>query len=286
MLCQHLVIGDRIVLHGARVNMRAGAVDAVDVLGEQNRIRADLGRAQHRRCVGRKIRAAAAGAEKHDLALFQMRNGALPRVVLGKGRHLDRRLHAHGNALLFHHIGHGKAVHHGRQHTHVVGARAGHFALTVFHAAPEVAAADDDAHLHAAEVEQDFKSQNAFVVAAINDYYERHLAKKNDPYLESREKEDAFADRLVQTVEQKLLSNLPALAAMYQMQQQAFFQAGLQAGGIMSYPYQQGNPGAEASVGVKLVTEPIQGSEQPIEVVKQELSEPEENEFLDYSFGV
>ena len=140
--------------------------------------------------------------------------------------------------------------------------------------------------LHSAEVEQDFKSQNAFVMAAINDYYERHLAKKNDPYLESREKEDAFADRLVQTVEQKLLSNLPALAAMYQMQQQAFFQAGLQAGGIMSYPYQQGNPGAEASVGVKLVTEPIQGSEQPIEVVKQELSEPEENEFLDCSFGV
>lgn len=90
----------------------------------------------------------------------------------------------------------------------------------------------------------------------------------------------------MQTVEQKLLSNLPALAAMYQMQQQAFFQAGLQAGGIMPYPYQQGNPGAEASVGVKLVTEPIQGSEQPIEVVKQELSEPEENEFLDYSFGV
>ena len=60
--------------------------------------------------------------------------------------------------------------------------------------------------LHSEEVEQSFKSQNAFVVAAINDYYERHLAKKNDPYLESREKEDAFADRLVQTVEQKLLS--------------------------------------------------------------------------------
>ena len=139
---------------------------------------------------------------------------------------------------------------------------------------------------HTAEGGQAFKSQNAFVMAAINDYYEKQISNKNDPYLESREKEDAFADRLVQTVEQKLLSNLPALAAMYQMQQQAFFQAGLQAGGIMSYPYQQGNPGAEASVGVKLVTEPIQGSEQPIEVVKQELSEPEENEFLDYSFGV
>lgn len=140
--------------------------------------------------------------------------------------------------------------------------------------------------LHSAEVNQDFKSQNAFVVAAINDYYERHLAKKNGPYLESREKEDAFADRLVQAVEQKLLSNLPALAAMYQMQQQAFFQAGLQAGGIMSYPYQQGNPGTVASVGVKPVTESIQSNEQLSEASKQELGEPEENEFLDYSFGV
>ncbi|MBS5713756.1 MAG: hypothetical protein KHW75_03160 [[Eubacterium] rectale] len=140
--------------------------------------------------------------------------------------------------------------------------------------------------LHSEEVEQSFKSQNAFVVAAINDYYERHLAKKNDPYLESREKEDAFADRLVQAVEQKLLSNLPALAAMYQMQQQAFFQAGLQAGGIMPYQYQQGNSGSVASVGVKPVTEPTQSNEQPIEAGKQEQMEPEENEFLDYSFGV
>ena len=140
--------------------------------------------------------------------------------------------------------------------------------------------------LHSEEVEQSFKSQNAFVVAAINDYYERHLAKKNDPYLESREKEDAFADRLVQAVEQKLLSNLPALAAMYQMQQQAFFQAGLQAGGIMPYPYQQGNPRTVASVGVKPVTEPTQSNEQPIEAGQQEQMEPEENEFLDYSFGV
>ena len=31
----------------------------------------------------------------------------------------------------------------------MVGARAGHLALAVFHAAPEVAAADDDAYLHA-----------------------------------------------------------------------------------------------------------------------------------------
>lgn len=65
--------------------------------------------------------------------------------------------------------------------------------------------------LHSAEVEKDFKSKNAFVVAAINDYYERHLAEQNDPYLESREKEDAFADRIVEAVEKKVLANIPAL---------------------------------------------------------------------------
>ena len=49
--------------------------------------------------------------------------------------------------------------------------------------------------LHSDEVEKEFKSQNEFVICAINDYYERHLRKKRDPYLETREKEDAFAER-------------------------------------------------------------------------------------------
>ena len=47
------------------------------------------------------------------------------------------------------------------------------------------------------EVEKEFKSQNEFVICAINDYYERHLRKKRDPYLETREKEDAFVERIV-----------------------------------------------------------------------------------------
>ena len=40
---------------------------------------------------------------------------------------------------------------------------------------------------HSDEVEQDFKSQNKYIICAINDYYERHISKKNDPYLETRE---------------------------------------------------------------------------------------------------
>ena len=38
---------------------------------------------------------------------------------------------------------------------------------------------------------------------------------QEDPYLETREKEDAFADRIVGKVESKVLSNLPALLGLY-----------------------------------------------------------------------
>ena len=75
--------------------------------------------------------------------------------------------------------------------------------------------------LHSKEVKEDFRSQNEFVIAAINDYYARHLATKQDPYLESREKEDAFIKGIVAVVEQKVLDNLPGLAGMYMMQQQS-----------------------------------------------------------------
>ena len=59
--------------------------------------------------------------------------------------------------------------------------------------------------LHSKEVKEDFRSQNEFVIAAINDYYARHLATKQDPYLESREKEDAFVKGIVEAVEKKVL---------------------------------------------------------------------------------
>ena len=51
--------------------------------------------------------------------------------------------------------------------------------------------------------------------------YARHLALKGDPYLESREKEDAFVKGIIEAVEQKVLDNLPGLAGMYMMQQQS-----------------------------------------------------------------
>ncbi len=76
--------------------------------------------------------------------------------------------------------------------------------------------------LHSPKVRQMFRSQNKFVIEAVNDYYDRCIAMKDDPYLETREKEDAFAERIVEKVEKKVISNLPALFGMYMAQVQAF----------------------------------------------------------------
>ncbi len=72
--------------------------------------------------------------------------------------------------------------------------------------------------LHSPQIRQMFKSQNRFVIEAVNNYYDRCVAVKRDPYLETREKEDAFAERIVETVEKKVMSNLPALFGMYMAQ--------------------------------------------------------------------
>ena len=76
--------------------------------------------------------------------------------------------------------------------------------------------------LHSPQIRQMFKSQNKFVIEAVNAYYDRCMAIGNDPYLETREKEDAFAERIVEAVEKKVLSNLPVLFGMYMAQMQAF----------------------------------------------------------------
>ena len=90
--------------------------------------------------------------------------------------------------------------------------------------------------LHSPQIRQMFKSQNKFVIEAVNDYYDRCVAKGNDPYLETREKEDAFAERIVEVVERKVMSNLPALLGMYMAQMQ-FFPLSVPMG---AYPAMQG----------------------------------------------
>jgi len=76
-------------------------------------------------------------------------------------------------------------------------------------------------------------------------------------------------------VEKKVLANLPALAGMYQMQQ-SMLMAGLigtQHGNKNFYPY-------------PINTAPMPSAEAEQSAAKSDSNEPEENEFLDYSFGV
>lgn len=149
--------------------------------------------------------------------------------------------------------------------------------------------------LHSKEVKKDFRSQNEFVIAAINDYYTRHIAIRNDPYLESREKEDAFVKGIVEAVEQKVLNNLPGLAGMYMMQQQSLLSVmGLQ-GVVPIQQVQIQTPMSPMAAGMP-VTEPAQGQEtvdggkgsnkefDSTEDDKKYEPELDINEYLDFSF--
>ena len=60
-----------------------------------------------------------------------------------------------------------------------------------------------------------YKSYTRAVVAAVNDYFDRQGKLETDPFLESREREDAFLQRMVETLERSLGPILP-LAAILQ----------------------------------------------------------------------
>ena len=146
--------------------------------------------------------------------------------------------------------------------------------------------------LHSDEVKNGFKSQNEFIICAINDYYERYVQKKDDPYLETREKEDAFVERIVSQVTEKILTNLPTLAGMYMMQQQAMLTAGLQNAGmpVMNFTADATNANMMEAGAQKVAKSIRSGMEENQAATKKSEDildeEPEDNEFLDFSFGM
>ena len=70
----------------------------------------------------------------------------------------------------------------------------------------------------------EYKSYTKAVVAAVNDHFSRRERLAADPYLETREKEDAFLRRIEETIERDLkanpLASLGALASLLQNAQQ------------------------------------------------------------------
>lgn len=58
-------------------------------------------------------------------------------------------------------------------------------------------------HLQRMDKKQ-YRSYSKAIVTAINDHFERQDRLAADPYLETREKEDAFLRRVIETIEKSL----------------------------------------------------------------------------------
>ena len=123
--------------------------------------------------------------------------------------------------------------------------------------------------LHSEEIKI-YGSQNDFIIQAINDFYERHLKKKQDSYLETREKEDAFVDRIVKAAEEKFAGKIPELLGM------AFMQ--MQGQGVSFVPI------VMQSDNLANISSTVQTDTKDDEVKKEVLEELEDNEFLDFDF--
>ena len=59
-----------------------------------------------------------------------------------------------------------------------------------------------------------YKSYSRAVVAAINDYFARQDRLANDPFLESREKEDAFLQKVLDTVREGIQASDTGFAGL------------------------------------------------------------------------
>ncbi len=55
-----------------------------------------------------------------------------------------------------------------------------------------------------------FKSHSNAAIDALNDYFDRYYKAQDDPYLETREREEQFVERIVTAVEASLDQTLPA----------------------------------------------------------------------------
>ncbi len=60
-----------------------------------------------------------------------------------------------------------------------------------------------------------YRSYSDAIIAAVNGYFDREKQLADDPYLETREKEDAFLQRVLETVQQGVQANpLAGLATL------------------------------------------------------------------------
>lgn len=60
---------------------------------------------------------------------------------------------------------------------------------------------------------QHFKSYSNVIAVALVDYFDRYYRRKDDPYLETREREERFVEQIVSSVESAMEKTLPVFLA-------------------------------------------------------------------------
>lgn len=60
---------------------------------------------------------------------------------------------------------------------------------------------------------QHFKSYSNVIAVALVDYFDRYYRRKDDPYLETREREERFVEQIVSSVESAMEKTLPIFLA-------------------------------------------------------------------------
>ena len=88
-----------------------------------------------------------------------------------------------------------------------------------------------------------YKSYTRAVVAAINDYFGRQMQLAEDPYLETREKEDAFLQKVLETIEKGMAESKQdgLLSALLALQN-----------GALARPQEQENKASEEDLNAAL----------------------------------
>lgn len=83
--------------------------------------------------------------------------------------------------------------------------------------------ADREAWEHLRRVDRkQYHSVNSAVIAAVNAYFSRKEQLEADPYLETREKEDAFLEKVMETLQEGLRqATVPGLVPLLQLLQGA-----------------------------------------------------------------
>lgn len=94
---------------------------------------------------------------------------------------------------------------------------------------------------------KEYKSYSRAVVAALNDYFDRKEKLEEDPYLETREKEDVFLDSLLSKFEKQLENAVPLMIAEHMFQLLQHMPRGVDSENTGKWDYEKENDNLQAN---------------------------------------